>query len=1282
MATHVGIDIGGTFTDLVAIDDGGDVLVIKCPSTPARPSDAVLEALDRLAASTQLSEISSLVLGTTLATNAVLTRSGARVLYVTTEGFEDVPTLQRADKRDPYDLQGVRPDPFVSRADCLGIRERIDHAGRVRVPLTDAALQALAAEVDRRLSDGDGRPMSIALNLLFSFVNPEHERAAALYLRERFPAIPVASSHEVAPVWREYERASTVIIDAYVKPLLQKFVIGFEEGLRDRHVRVPLAIMKSNGGQMLGETASEHAVQTVLSGLAGGVIAGRYFGQRGRACNVITFDMGGTSTDVGLVVQGQIGYRGQYDLDFYTPVLIPAIDLVTIGAGGGSIAWIDRGGFLKVGPQSAGAVPGPICYGRGGTEPTVTDANLVLGRLDPAFFLGGRMKLDRETATDAVRDLGCRLGLSLEETAQAIVEIANENMANAIRLMTIDRGTDPREFALVAFGGAGPLHAADVAALLGIREVIVPPHPGLTSAFGALIADRRVDRRQTRITRSAPHADPDTIQRLFDGLERQCRDDVRRQGFEGHPDVRRSLSMRYAGQNFELDIPVPDTPLTARSLEQVYANFGRAHAEAFGYHLLGEAIEIVHFNVSCAGSAEAVHALAPDREPGLPGKGQRKAYFRSQGYVETPVYSRARFASNAVITGPAIIEEDDSTTIVHPHQEVRVCDDGLLSVTLPEATARSREIDQVTLAIIYNLMVNTCREMASVMIRTAYSPIFSEARDFSCAIFDADGNMLAQGEGAPAQIGAIRHTVRWTIAEIGPGNFRPGDVVVHNDPYRGGAHMPEHLLLKPIFHGADLIGYAATIGHIAEIGGMAPGSFASTATDIYQEGLRLPPLKLIAEGQYVHDVWRIILTNHRTPRTTWGDLHAMLGSLNAAERRLSILVSKYELDLFREASSSLIDHAERWMREEIREIPDGEYTFQDIMEDDGVTDRPINMRVRVVIDDGRAVVDFTGTDAQARGPVNATYGVTSSATCNAFLQVTDSSIPRNDGVYRPVQLIAPSGTVVNVRHPGPCVGGNTETQPKIALLVLGALGRAIPERISASEGVTSCNFLFGGVHHETGQYYTHYHFEASGWGGRYHTDGNSAQNHIHGNCRVTPVEVFETRFPWHTLCYQLIPDSGGIGRRRGGLGTRRILEAEADEIQVSVFMDHVKEGAWGFRGGGVGRTAGIYVKRADDTEFRTFVEAFGTVSPSKFANVLIRRGDQVMIESAGGGGYEPATEREPDLVLRDVIQGFVSNHAARASYRVALRWENGRLSIDEAETTRLREISVASRGGT
>ena len=562
-------------------------------------------------------------------------------------------------------------------------------------------------------------------------------------------------------------------------------------------------------------------------------------------------------------------------------------------------------------------------------------------------------------------------------------------------------------------------------------------------------------------------------------------------------------------------------------------------------------------------------------------------------------------------------------------------------------------IDPVTLTIVNNSFVNICREMGITMMRTAFSPIFNEGLDFSCVLFDREAQLIGQGEFCPAQIAAAMFAGRWTVEELGAESFEPGDVVLHNDPYRGGTHMPEHLLLRPVFHEGELFGFLANIGHLAEIGGKAVGGFAADATEIFQEGLRIPPVKIVKRDQHDMELWRLIMTNHRTPRNTWGDINAQIGSLRVAERSTLALLDRYGRAFVEEAARDLVDYSERWMRSEIAAIPDGTYAFTGQQEDDGITDEPITYHVAVTVDGDELVVDWTGTDPQARGPINATYGVIAGAVYNAIFHVTNADIPKNAGAYRPIRIIAPPGSAVNVVYPRPCVAGNTESHPKLADMVIAALAPALPERVAAAEGGTACNFLFGGLHPKTGEYYANYHLEGGGWGATSYADGNNAIIVKNGNCRNTPVEIFETRYPLRTLEYSLIEDSGGPGMHRGGLGTRRIMRVTADaEITANAVLDRTKPGfgAWGLAGGGLGGPGAIRVKRRGDTEFRTFTEVFGTASPSKFTNVELQEGDEVLIDSPGGGGYGDPHERDRALVGADVRQGFVSAVAARRDY--------------------------------
>jgi N-methylhydantoinase B/oxoprolinase/acetone carboxylase alpha subunit len=559
-------------------------------------------------------------------------------------------------------------------------------------------------------------------------------------------------------------------------------------------------------------------------------------------------------------------------------------------------------------------------------------------------------------------------------------------------------------------------------------------------------------------------------------------------------------------------------------------------------------------------------------------------------------------------------------------------------------------LDPVTLTVIDNVLTSTCRDMGVTMMKTSYSPIFNESLAFSCVIFDPQGQMLAQAEFCPSQIGTIKFTVTWTLDELGLDAFEPGDVILHNDPYRGSGHVPEHMMLKPVFFEGELFGFVANVAHMSEPGAKTPGGLSGDATEVFQEGLLLPPVKIKSRGVDNGDIWKIILANHRTPKVTYGDFRAMMASLDLAEERLHELLEGYGVKTVRAACRELIEIAERRMRAEIRAIPNGVYTFEDVIEDDGITGDAYPMRLTLTVEDEEVIANFTGSAPQAVGPVNAIYAVTASAVYNAVLHLTDPTIPRNEGCYRPISVIAPPGTIVNCSFPAPVAGGNTETSPRITDMVFGALQGAIPERVVAACGGTSSPFLFGGTDPRNGDLYAHFHFEGVGWGGRQGMDGNDMVVTINGNCRNTPVEVFETRYPAFLIeSYRLLPDSGGPGAFRGGLGGERLLTVTS-EVTVSALLNRMKADPWGVLNGHDGARGGIWVKPRGSDEWKTFVEQFGTMSPSKFSGIRLHPGDQVRLAMPGGGGYGDPLARERSMVARDIAEGFVTPERARIDY--------------------------------
>ena len=668
-ATRIGIDTGGTFTDLIAFDTtDGTVTSLKVASTPAEPLRAFLGAIG--ASGVDPDSIAFLVHGTTVATNAMIQRAGARVGFICTAGHEDIPYIQRVNRQFLYDLTWNKPRPLLaSRRDCFGVAERITADGEVLTPLTADAIDDLC---DRIAANGDLEALAVCL--LFSYLNTDHEQALAAALRGRFGDLPLSVSHEVAPIWREYERSSTVIADAYIKPLMQGYVASLAGGLAAADIDVNWAMMKSNGGLMKAEAAADHPIHLAMSGPAGGAVASRHVAGLLGLDNVVTIDVGGTSADVALILDGEVGYTTSYEVEWGIPAAIPLMDIHTVGAGGGSIAWVNAGGFLQVGPQSAGADPGPICYGAGGREVTLTDANLVLGHLDPDYFCGGAMRLDETLARNATADMAADLGMSTLEFAQATVEIADENMANAIRMVSIDRGHDPRHFALLAFGGAGPLHGAAVARKLHIPTLVVPPFPGSFSALGLLLGDLRVDKLWTQSFRS-DRAGPDEVAERFATIARAATEELRTQGFEGDCELRYAINMRYLGQNYETEVEVPpidalDAEGAAAQLQLAYQAFHDRHRAMYEYVIADAVIEMVSFRVSAIGAIPHPALARVQAETGHP-ETARQVHFGGVGLVDCRVLHRRAMPIDDVLEGPLIVSEEGSTTLVGPGMRVR-----------------------------------------------------------------------------------------------------------------------------------------------------------------------------------------------------------------------------------------------------------------------------------------------------------------------------------------------------------------------------------------------------------------------------------------------------------------------------------------------------------------------------------------------------------------------------------------------------------------------------------
>ena len=677
MAWRVGVDSGGTFTDVCLFEDSSGALEVwKVSSTPDDPSRGIAAGVEEGAArvGAGMADIGYFGHGTTVGTNALIQHKGVRTGLITTDGFRDLLEIGRQKRPDLYDLQADKAPVLVARDLRLEVPERVRHDGTVETALDE---QALRGAVRALRAAG---VQAVAVCFLYGFVRPQHEETARRIVAEEFPDAFACTGHEVAPEFREYERLSTAVVNAYLGPVMRTYITRLGERLAALGLRAAPNLTQSNGGVIGFEQAARLPVRTILSGPSTGVVAAQAVGRLAGFPDLITFDMGGTSTDVALLQGGACRLASEATVHGY-PIKAPMLDIHTVGAGGGSIAYVDSGGLLKVGPRSAGAFPGPACYGKGGAEAAVTDANVVLQTLNPTHLLGGRMAVRQDLARAAVARLADQLGMEVMETAQGIISVVTANMARAIRVVSVQRGHDPRDYTLAAFGGAGPLHAARLARELEISRILVPRNPGILCAMGLLLTDLRADFAATRLTTLAAAALPG-VEAAF--AELQARADAWFDGEGIAPEARRvtrTVDMRYAGQNYELAVTVPDGPAAAATLDvltldALAAGFAAAHLRIYGFVAEGEAVQLVTFRVEAAGVVRKA-TFQPQADAGLDASaaatGTRRVWLpEAGGFVACPVYERERLRAGNRIAGPAIVEQMDATTVVLPGMAARV----------------------------------------------------------------------------------------------------------------------------------------------------------------------------------------------------------------------------------------------------------------------------------------------------------------------------------------------------------------------------------------------------------------------------------------------------------------------------------------------------------------------------------------------------------------------------------------------------------------------------------
>lgn len=1273
---RIGVDVGGTFTDLVLADDAGSRWVAKVPSVRDDPSRGVLDAISTLAARLGMSsgrllgQCSLFVHGSTVATNTMIEGKGAHVGLLTTAGFRDALEIRRGLRTDQWDHRTPYAPVLVPRYLRLGVGGRIDCSGGEPEEL-------VAGDVEDALQVFDDEGVeAVAVAFLNSFVDDRHEREAADLIRAESPDARVATSADLSPLMGEYERTSTAVVNAALLPRIASYLEALDGELARLGLRRPLLMVQSNGGVASVKQLASRPVSLLLSGPAAAVGALNYYratmNPDGRGeIDLISMEIGGTSCDVLLMSGGDVDTKDDLTIAGYH-VSTPAIDIHTIGAGGGTIAGVDDAGMLYVGPEGAGADPGPACYGLGGSRPTVTDAQLVLGRLRPGPYAGGSINLDPVAARDAVaRDVGEPLGLSVEEAAAGIIALLEQNLLGAVEFISIERGHEPARFTMVAAGGAGPMHGESVARGLGVSRVYVPRDAGALCAVGMLHADLRQD--FVRFLRGSIDEIPATeVERALDELRVQATSVLVAEGVDRlDVGLRCELDLHHPGQIWSLKVPVErfDPSEIRRLFEADYQRL-YGHVQDGGTIMIASARVVASATTGLLANPEA---LTFDRPP-EPSE-TRKVWHGEQGWLDTPVYVGSDLGAGVALNGPLLVEELTTTVVVGPDARLSVDLSGNFLIDL--APGEQVEvgsgldpidpIDPIVLSLMQNRLDQISRHMGWVMTRTARSTIFSQSHDFSCFITTPDGTLAANADGLPIHTGGGGFAVRALLARWGD-DIAPDDVFLLSDPYvAGGNHLPDWVIARPIFAADDrgLIGFCCNRAHQSDIGGGLAGTYNPEATEIWQEGIRLPVLKLIEQGKVRSDLWELLLINCRTPELLDGDLLAMIGSTRIGAERIVALADELGLDRYFTHLDGILDHADRRMARAISALPDGVYEGSDVSDNDCFEPVEVAIRVTLTVAGDHLLIDFSGSDPQIRGFKNSSLANTHSAAFLAVSSFFDTDIPRNEGTYRRVEIVAPEGTIVNARPPAPMTMNTVFVAHEIVHAVWKALALADPSRSLAGWSKTIHGHIAG--YDETGGTWVMYHWHAMGTpGATAERDGFAQMGHLIslGGLDLPNLEFHEQNFPVTYRRWEMRTDAAGPGEHRGGTGV--IYEADVD---VDAVWSYRAEGldtpsGYGVEGGLTGAVGEEWIVPRDEARDGT------SFVPPKYG--IHHLGPARMIaHTPGGGGWGDPFRRDPDKVLRDVRDGVVSVTAATRDYGVVLA-DDGRSVDIEATTARRR----------
>jgi 5-oxoprolinase (ATP-hydrolysing) len=1191
------IDRGGTFTDVVARKPDGALLTHKLLSdNPEHYRDAAVQGIRDVLGLSRDERVSAdfieaVKMGTTVATNALLERKGDRTLLLTTRGFRDALRIGYQTRPDLFARHIQLPDTLYERVE--EVDERYGAGGEELEPLNhESTRKALETAFDDGIR-------SVAIVFMHGYRYPKHEREAA-GLAEQVGFSQISISHQVSPLMKLVGRGDTTVVDAYLSPILRRYVdrvAGELDGAR-------IMFMQSNGG--LTDAGLFQGKDSILSGPAGGIVGAVRTSEMAGFEKIIAFDMGGTSTDVS-------HYAGEYERAFDTLVAgvrmrVPIMRIHTVAAGGGSILHFD-GLRFRVGPDSAGANPGPACYRRGGPL-TVTDCNVLLGKINaehfPAVFGANAdqpidvevVRKKFEALTKSVNDASGETRTP-EQVADGFLKIAVENMANAIKKISVQRGYDVSGYALCCFGGAGGQHACLVADALGMKTIFIHPYAGVLSAYGMGLADIRAMREQAV---EAP-LDEEVITALderYAELEKEVRNEIRAQAIgDDHTRVVKRIHVRYEGTDSALVVPF------GRQRRIVEA-FECAYRDRYGFvmpdkRLLAEAISMEAIGETESPEEPEIETAARDKP--LQPIAQTSALMAGESR-ETPIFDRDALLPGDKLDGPAIIKEANATTVIEPGWQAEVTSRNHLVLTrvvpLPKRKVVGTEADPIMLEVFNNLFMNIAEQMGAALENTAYSVNIKERLDFSCAIFDQQGKLIANAPHMPVHLGSMSESVQEIIRKRN-NQMNRGDVYALNDPYHGGTHLPDITVITPVFHehGDEILFYVASRGHHADVGGITPGSMPPHSKHINEEGVLIDNVLLVDKGRFLEmDITGLLTSGEYPVRNVVqniADLKAQIAACEKGVHELKKMVAQFTLPVVQAYMQHVQDNAEGAVRKVLGALKQGSFSYP--MDSGSV----IEVNISIDNDARSARIDFTGTSMQLDSNFNAPSAVCRAAVLYVFRTLVDDAIPMNDGCLKPIDIVIPEGSMLAPEYPAAVVAGNVETSQCITDALYGALG------VLASAQGTMNNFTWGN------EKYQYYETICGGSGAGPDFDGCDAVHTHMTNARLTDPEVLEWRFPVRLESFEIRRGSGGKGKHRGGDGTVRKLRF-LEKMTAAILSSHRKEEPWGVAGGGPGARGRNYVLREDGSR-----ENLGGTDMTE-----MNPGDVFVVETPGGGGFGKA----------------------------------------------------------